>query len=553
MHRILALIVVSCCSLTAAYAQWQEQKSGVDVPLRGISAVSATVAWASGANGTILRTVDGGKTWEKLSIEGADKLDFRNIRGFDDQAAYVLSIGPGDQSRIYQTTDRGQHWQLQFTNRDPKAFYDCFAFWDRKHGIAVSDSVDGKFPLLITEDGSTWTPLAPQQMPAALPNEGAFAASGTCIATFGKKNVWFATGGPAARVFHSSDRGKNWTLATTPILSGAASQGAFSIAFEDEMHGVVVGGDYQQPANSEKNAAYTRDGGRTWILSCKFPSGYRSGVAVALNESADKSSAVFVAVGTNGTDKSHGGNVWTKENDQEYNAVSFAGGTGWAVGPHGQIGRVEPSFTAAGALEEVLTEMDCTSAKFTTAQADFRWDNYQKVVDETEKQTGKVYFRRGGESGSNVDAMFDVIAPSPKQILLHAGKIQLYNLKIDEITEYRAGKSKEDVEAFLNLGFGARGHELLKSYDVKMVAWETVDGLRTAKLQLTPLNPKVRNMFSQFVLWIDPQRDIPLKQQVMEPSGDYWLSHYTGFILNRKISDDHFQIKTTAKTKVVTP
>ena len=344
MHRILALIVVSCCSFTAAYAQWQEQKSGADVPLRGISAVSATVAWASGANGTILRTVDGGKTWEKLSIEGADKLDFRNIRGFDDHTAYVLSIGPGEQSRIYQTADGGHHWQLQFTNHDPKAFYDCFAFWDHKHGIAVSDSVDGKFPLLITQDGSTWTPLAPQQMPAALPNEGAFAASGTCIATFGKNDIWFATGGPAARVFHSGDRGKNWTVATTPILSGAPSQGIFSIAFWSLRHGVAVGGDYMHPESAEKNAAYTEDGGRTWVLSTKPPSGYRSGAAITFAAGGGmftpvmKFYPVVVAVGTSGWDMSYdGGKTWEPYGNVEDNAISFSREAIWVVGPHGHI------------------------------------------------------------------------------------------------------------------------------------------------------------------------------------------------------------------------
>ena len=554
MRAFLGALILFFCFASAALGQWQEQTSGVDVPLRGSSAVSDAVAWASGANGTILRTMDGGKTWKKLSIEGADKLDFRNIRGFDDKTAYVLSIGPGEQSRIYKTADGGQHWQLQFTNQDPKAFYDCFACWDRTHGIAVSDSVDGRFPLITSADGVTWSPLLPQDMPPALPNEGAFAASGTCITTFGKNDVWFATGGPTARVFHSADNGKTWTAAATPILSGAASQGIFSIVFEDQTHGVIVGGDYKQPAISEKNAASTHDGGRTWNLSCKFPSGYRSGAAVALNSVSGKSPSMIVAVGTNGADTSHNGNIWTNENGRDYNAISFAGRTGWAVGSHGLIARVELLTPAPNnELEAVLTEMDCASTSFTTAQADFEWQNYQKVVDETEKQTGKVYFRRSGKNGSNVDAMFEVATPAPKQVLFDSNKVQLYNPKIDQITEYQPGKSKADVDAFLNLGFGGRGHELLKSYEIKMMGWETVDGTRTAKLQLTPLSPRVRSMFSQFILWIDPQRDLPLNQQVMEPAGDYWLSHYTGPILGKKISDDHFHIKTTPNTKIVKP
>ena len=135
------------------------QNSRTDVPLRGISAVSSKVAWASGAKGTVLRTLDGGTTWETLVIADADSLDFRDIQAFDQNTAFVLSIGPGDQSRIYKTSDGGRIWQRQFTNNDPKAFYDCFAFWDSTHGIAVSDSVDGKFPLIATSDGMTWNPV----------------------------------------------------------------------------------------------------------------------------------------------------------------------------------------------------------------------------------------------------------------------------------------------------------------------------------------------------------------------------------------------------------
>ncbi len=210
---------------------WQLQSSNTDVQLRGISAVSDKVAWASGAKGTVLRTTDGGKKWLQMEIVGADNLDFRDIQAFDQNTAYVLSIGPGDDSRIYKTADGGRIWQRQFTNRDPKAFYDCFAFWDSTHGIAMSDSVDGKFPLIATSDGINWNPVMVKKMPAALPNEGAFAASGTCIATFGKNDVWFATGGPAARVFHSADRGVNWTVAETPIIHGAATQGIFSLSF----------------------------------------------------------------------------------------------------------------------------------------------------------------------------------------------------------------------------------------------------------------------------------------------------------------------------------
>jgi photosystem II stability/assembly factor-like uncharacterized protein len=307
------------------------QNSKTDVQLRGISAVSGKVAWASGAKGTVLRTTDGGENWETLVIAGADSLDFRDIQAFDQNTAFVLSIGPGDQSRIYKTSDGGRVWQRQFTNSDPKAFYDCFAFWDSTHGIAVSDSVDGKFPLIATSDGMTWNPLVVKNMPAALPSEGAFAASGTCIATFGKNDVWFGTGSPAARVFHSSDHGKTWTVAETPILHGAASQGVFSLAFWTAKDGVAVGGDYKEPTKPEKTAAFTHDGGKTWTLSSKPPTGYRSAVAIGAGHA-------LVAVGTSGADISHdAGNNWTPMFKEDLNALALIGNSGWAVGPVGKI------------------------------------------------------------------------------------------------------------------------------------------------------------------------------------------------------------------------
>jgi photosystem II stability/assembly factor-like uncharacterized protein len=335
MRVAAALIILLFSSLV--YAQ-KPQDSKTDVPLRGISAVSSKVAWASGAKGTVLRTIDGGATWETLVIAGADSLDFRDIQAFDQNTAFVLSIGAGEQSRIYKTADGGRIWQRQFTNSDPKAFYDCFAFWDHTHGIAVSDSIDGKFPLIATSDGMNWNPVAVKKMPAALPAEGAFAASGTCIATFGKNDVWFGTGGPVARVFHSSDGGKNWTVAETPIVHGAASQGIFSLAFWTAKDGVAVGGDYKEPKKGDSVAAVTHDGGKTWTLASKPPQGYRSAVAVG-------TSHTLVAVGTSGVDISRdGGNTWTPMFSEDLNALALVGNSGWAVGPAGKIVPIHLNF-----------------------------------------------------------------------------------------------------------------------------------------------------------------------------------------------------------------
>jgi outer membrane lipoprotein-sorting protein len=211
----------------------------------------------------------------------------------------------------------------------------------------------------------------------------------------------------------------------------------------------------------------------------------------------------------------------------------------------------KPVNATGGELESVLSQMDSSASTFKSVQAQFEWDNYQKVVDETEKQTGQVYFRRNGPS---VQVMFDIAAPAPKQILFKDNKLWLYEKRPDQVTEHDAG-NKSDIEGYLSLGFGARGHELIKNYDVKMDGWETVDGVKTAKLELVAKSEKVRNMFSHFIIWIDAQRDVPIKQQVFASSGDYWLAHYISSSIKRNVSipDTAFKLETTPHTRTVKP
>src|SRR5215831_7908054 len=194
--------------------RWQEQKSGTAARLRGVSAVNEIVVWASGSNGTIVRTLDGGAHWHVSVIPEAADLDFRDVHGVDANTAYVLSAGEGEKSRIYKTTDGGTTWSVQFTNHEAKGFFDGFAFWDANSGIAFSDPVAGRFLVIRTTDGGAhWNEIPHANMPGALPDEAAFAASGSSIAVAGRDDVWIATGGSAARVFHSTDRGLTWSVA----------------------------------------------------------------------------------------------------------------------------------------------------------------------------------------------------------------------------------------------------------------------------------------------------------------------------------------------------
>ena len=328
-------------NIPTASAQWQPQPSGTTASLRGLSAVSDRVAWASGTRGTVLRTVDGGATWQVMTVPGADSLDFRDIEAFDDRRAYVLSIGNGSASRIYKTEDGGRTWALQFANADTAAFYDCFDFWSAERGLALSDPVQGRFRVFGTSDGgASWTELRPERMPPAIVGEAAFAASGTCLVVRRPDNVWIASGGGSeARVYRSGTGGINWQVASTPIRSGAASRGIFSIAFADLQRGVAVGGDYENPSDTTANVALTDDGGVTWRLAAGRPMGYRSGVAYLPATGGQ----VVVAVGTSGSDYStDGGETWTPIDTVGFNSVAFARGrttTGWAVGPRGRIAK----------------------------------------------------------------------------------------------------------------------------------------------------------------------------------------------------------------------
>jgi photosystem II stability/assembly factor-like uncharacterized protein len=287
-------------TLAAAPSGPQLQISHTTESLRGVNAVSRQVSWASGTHGTYLRTIDGGVTWTAAQVPDAGTLDFRAVVAFSADEAFLMSAGPGEQSRIYYTGDAGKHWQLQFTNTNPKGFFDSMVFWDSKHGVVLGDPIpDGegklKFEVLLTEDGQNWRVVPSTQMPAAMEGEGAFAASNTCIAIVpGRSDIWLATGGKVARVFHSPDRGQSWQVVDTPMVHGPESAGIFSIAFRDPMHGVIAGGDYKHPNDDGPNLAFTEDGGKTWNLSSLHPLAYFSAVAYdrKVNEQAIREDAI---------------------------------------------------------------------------------------------------------------------------------------------------------------------------------------------------------------------------------------------------------------------
>jgi len=340
--RLLMAAALLTGAAVASASSWIEQTSQTTERLRGVSAASDTVAWASGNKGTVVRTVDGGSAWARVAVPGAEEFDFRDIEAFGPDRAYVLAIGPGDKSRIYKTEDGGRTWALQFTNPDSRAFYDAIAFWDAKTGIAIGDPVNGRFTIIRTTDGGrNWTPVPPANIPDALPGDGAFAASGTCLVVHGSRYAWFGSGGAArARVYRSTDQGLTWAVADTPIMAGNASSGVFSLAFSDPDHGIAVGGDYRLERQSGDNLAFTLDGGGIWTFAgATRLRSFRSAVAFVPGSKGRR----LIAVGPGGTDASDdGGSTWAPLGDDGFHALSIspAGGAAWAVGEQGRIGRL---------------------------------------------------------------------------------------------------------------------------------------------------------------------------------------------------------------------
>ena len=329
------LLAIVTLTATTGFARptrpsWELRETGVTARLRGLSAVSHRVAWASGSAGTVLRTVDGGRTWRSVGPAGTADLQFRDIEAFDADHAVILSIGPGESSRVYLTSDAGASWTETFRNTDPLAFYDCLAFSDRHRGLAISDPVGGRFRVLSTSDGGrSWEVLPTDGMPPALAGEFAFAASGTCLVAKGR-DAWFATGGDVqSRVFRSGDRGRTWRVTATAVPSGPTA-GIYSLALRDQRHGIAVGGDFTVPLSAPDAAATSRDGGRTWTTAPAEPGEYRSGAAWA--------GRIAIAVGPTGSDISlDGGAHWARFDGGSFDSVDCVGPvTCWASGENGR-------------------------------------------------------------------------------------------------------------------------------------------------------------------------------------------------------------------------
>ncbi len=329
MQRFLMAAAAIAALAVVLAAQWNPALTGSTASLRGIYNAGGGVVWASGANGAILRSEDAGYMWQICKVlPEMSKLDFRAVFAWDANHAAVMSSGTGAASRLYETKDGGATWHLLFANPDSEGFWDDLAFRG-KQGFILGDPVGGRFVLYRSDDlGQHWEKDGSAGL-TALPGEGVFAASNSSLfAGAAAPALFFVTGGiSGARVFRSMNEGE-WNAAKVPIAGGEEGAGAFSIAFSDATHGVIVGGDYKQPESRNGTAAWTSDGGVSWHASTGFPSGYRSSVGF------DRSAHAWIAVGPNGSDVSRdNGRKWTRFDSGKWNTLSLP----WVAGPGGHI------------------------------------------------------------------------------------------------------------------------------------------------------------------------------------------------------------------------
>lgn len=339
--RYITLLTTVCLICNCSTKQVQPEIETLISPtkslLQAISIVDENTTWISGHDGSFVRSVDGGDSWELFKHPTGDTLQFRDIHAFDSNKAILMSPGSGPLSRIF-TFEAPDKWQENFVMQDSLGFLDCIDFWDDQRGIAYGDAID-KYPyiLLTSDGGQNWSRADTTNMPLAGKGEGGFAASGTCVTTGENGLAWIATGaGGNCRILLSEDFGKSWQSVDSPLVKGEAA-GNTSVSFVG-MTGFVTGGDLLISDKYIDNCAFSNDGGKSWELSSQTVS---KGMFYGGTITKVKDQYFTFASGPNGLDYSSDlGKTWTNLDTLNYWAVSIKGKTGYASGRDGKILRI---------------------------------------------------------------------------------------------------------------------------------------------------------------------------------------------------------------------
>jgi len=306
--------------------------TGQSASFRGLSVVSDKTVWVSGSKGTIGLSTDGGLTWTWSSIKGYENRDFRDIEAFDGQTAVVMAVA--EPAVILMTSDGAKTWKEVYHNSGKGMFLDAMDFSSNRHGLVIGDPINGRFFMAETSNGGrSWKELAPSKLPAADSGEACFAASGTNLRTTRHNVASFITGGLKSRLFW------NGNAVLLPLLQGKETTGANSLAVSPENgehEWIVVGGDFNDPGNRERNCAVSRDGGKTWISPSNPPYGYRSCVEYISEQR-------LITCGINGVDVSLDRGInWGSISSVGFHVCRKAkkGGAIFLAGPEGGLARL---------------------------------------------------------------------------------------------------------------------------------------------------------------------------------------------------------------------
>jgi len=191
---------------------------------------------------------------------------------------------------------------------------------------------------------------------------------------------------------------------------------------------------------------------------------------------------------------------------------------------------ITSTYGFAADLDKVLAQMDAASAKFKNAQADFVTDNYTKVVDDHELQSGATYFERGGGQ-TEMSALLQ--KPAKRTIVYKDGVLSYYDPSTDQLSVFSAGKNKAQYESFLTLGFGGSGKDLKAAWQIEDLGPEKPGG-DIEKLDLKSQQAKDSAQIDHITIWVDPTRAVTLKQVFYYASGNTRTTIFTNVKYNQK-------------------